>query len=765
MAHRKKAMSCWKLRSWKRTVLCSLISSLFSFLVTAASANSEKDARKELEREAKNLIAEARFLEKSGDLLIARAKYAQSEALVETKDAAEGVKHIDKEIHKKIESYLAQAAKSFSGAQFGQGANYIEQGLLLRPAEPALLFDAALVSSRSGDNARTLEYLDRASAAVYKRQDKALIQQWYTVAATGESPALLKSNEMKHLSEFNALVAKLSEAITPAEMRVAELDTLDADAPDTSSLAHPGAKSTATDSLGNSICGQMPLLERMLPTSPAALFDRANCAELEGHLPEASRLLARYLEASPKAADAVETRARIATLEALEALPEPQKTQVTRHYAVSLRALFERKYDRALRELEQSEKIAPDFAPTQWRLALFHEAMGDTKAAAEHFNRYTTLDTSEEARQRVAPHLTALDDWRKDYDDEVLQAEDIITGMLQRGLGLTFAETAAHIRSRRAMAKKEGQRGAFFHKSPIRSGGFHIPYDYAREEFRIAAEHLQSALAIFPLGAEANQLMAIVSLQANDGRSAIANFDAVASQNLPVSFYAEIRGEHADTAAKCEVRPGELRLIYLAKLDKKGNAQPAGAPAGDDSLGNLTPDPQDTVPADMGKTETRVIKITDMQKLETKGSVVVIKLANSEISLSPIYMTDEPPYEGPPSRRFANTYTRMFIRYADLEDAKLGTEGFTGWEKTKITYHFAMSAYNIATAAGPMGGIQIATEAYKISRLVQRTVSALRVAPSELRKRLVEEHGVFEAPAFKAIPLGPTPVEFRSVLN
>jgi tetratricopeptide (TPR) repeat protein len=765
MAHIKKAISGRKLRSWKRTVLCSLLSSLLSFLVTPASANSEKDAKKEMEREARALIAEAQFLEKSGDLLLARAKYAQSEALFETKYASEGVKHIDKEIHKKIESYLAQAGKSFSGAQFGQGANFLEQGLLLRPAEPALLFDAALVSSRSGDNARTLEYLDRASAAVYKRQDKALIQQWYSITTTGESPALLKGNEIKHLTEFNTLVSKLSEAITPAEMRVAELDSLDADAPDTSPQAHSGAKSPAADSLGSSICGQMPLLERMLPSSPAALFDRANCAELEGHLPEASRLLARYLEASPKAADAVETRARIATFEALEALPEPQKTQVTRHYAVSLRALFERKYDRALRELEQSEKIAPDFAPTQWRLALFREAMGDTKAAAEHFNRFTTLDTSEEGRQRVAPHLTALDDWRKDYDDEVLQAEDIITGMLQRGLGLTFAETAAHVRSHRAMAKKEGQRGAFFHKSPIRSGGFHIPYDYAREEFRIASEHLQSALAIFPLGAEANQLMAIVSLQANDGRSAIANFDAVASQNLPVSFYAEIRGEHADTAAKCEVRPGELRLIYLAKLDKKGNAQPAGAPAGDDSLGNLTPDPQDTEPADTGKTETRVIKITDMQKLETKGSVVVIKLANSEISLSPIYMTDEPPYEGPPSRRFANTYTRMFIRYADLEDAKLGTEGFTGWEKTKITYHFAQSAYNIATAAGPMGGIQIATEAYKISRLVQRTVSALRVAPSELRKRLVEEHGVFEAPAFKAIPLGPTPVEFRTALN
>jgi len=259
--------------------------------------------------------------------------------------------------------------------------------------------------------------------------------------------------------------------------------------------------------------------------------------------------------------------------------------------------------------------------------------------------------------------------------------------------------------------------------------------------------------------------MAIVSLQANDGRSAIANFDAVAGQNLPVSFYAELRGEQGDRAVKCEVRPEELRLIYLAKFDKKGNAQPAGAPAGDDALGNLTPDPTHTDPADMGKTETRVIKISEVQKLETKSSQVIIQLANAQLAFSPIYMTEEPPYEGPPSRRFANTYTRLFIRYAGLEDAKLGTEGFTGWEKTKITYELAQSGFNIATSGDAMGAVEIAMEAYKISRLLQGTAAALHVQPTALRQRLLEEHSVFEAPSFKAIPLGPIPADFRTALD
>ena len=47
--------------------------------------------------------------------------------------------------------------------------------------------------------------------------------------------------------------------------------------------------------------------------------------------------------------------------------------------------------------------------------------------------------------------------------------------------------------------------------------------------------------------------MGLVFLQANDGHSAIRSFDVVASQGLPVAFYAEMRGHKQDQAVKCEL--------------------------------------------------------------------------------------------------------------------------------------------------------------------------------------------------------------------
>jgi hypothetical protein len=88
------------------------------------------------------------------------------------------------------------------------------------------------------------------------------------------------------------------------------------------------------------------------------------------------------------------------------------------------------------------------------------------------------------------------------------------------------------------------------------------------------------------LGAEANQLMGLVFLQANDGRSAIKSFDGVASQSLPVAFYVEMRGRKQDRAVKVELNRDGLRLIYLSSYDKNGNLAPPGKPAGEDGLGS-----------------------------------------------------------------------------------------------------------------------------------------------------------------------------------
>jgi len=52
----------------------------------------------------------------------------------------------------------------------------------------------------------------------------------------------------------------------------------------------------------------------------------------------------------------------------------------------------------------------------------------------------------------------------------------------------------------------------------------------------------------------------------------------------------------------------------------------------------------------------------------------MLKLAQQDVYLSPIYLPSFTPVEGPQARRFANTYTRLFVRCPGLEDSKMGTE-------------------------------------------------------------------------------------------
>jgi outer membrane protein assembly factor BamD (BamD/ComL family) len=57
-------------------------------LVGAADGNTEKDQKKQLESQAKTLIAQAQAVEKSGDLIQARKLYGQSQSLIDLKPAA-----------------------------------------------------------------------------------------------------------------------------------------------------------------------------------------------------------------------------------------------------------------------------------------------------------------------------------------------------------------------------------------------------------------------------------------------------------------------------------------------------------------------------------------------------------------------------------------------------------------------------------------------------------------------------------------------------
>jgi hypothetical protein len=76
--------------------------------------NLEKAHKKELESQAKAVIAEAKSLENSGQLAEARIKYAESQAMIEMKEASEAIKHLDDEIHKRVKEALSQSRKLYT---------------------------------------------------------------------------------------------------------------------------------------------------------------------------------------------------------------------------------------------------------------------------------------------------------------------------------------------------------------------------------------------------------------------------------------------------------------------------------------------------------------------------------------------------------------------------------------------------------------------------------------------------------------------------
>jgi hypothetical protein len=118
-------------------------------------------------------------------------------------------------------------------------------------------------------------------------------------------------------------------------------------------------------------------------------------------------------------------------------------------------------------------------------------------------------------------------------------------------LSFNGSESRSALRVKRARVKKKGDEG----KARSRIGGFAIPFAYAQQQLSRASDHLQIALALFPLGAEANELMGLVFLQANDGHAATKSFDVLASQSLPRFVLRRIARSQARSGRKVPAKP------------------------------------------------------------------------------------------------------------------------------------------------------------------------------------------------------------------
>jgi tetratricopeptide (TPR) repeat protein len=413
-----------------------------------AAENLEKTQKKALEAQVKSMAAEAESLERAGQLAEARTKYAESQALIEVKDVTDALKHLDEEIQKRVKNALSDSRKLYESRKFREAATSLDQAMKLQAFQPVLAYDLALCYHQLGERGQALEYLGKAKAGTADPKQKQKLLQMLTFFTTGESGLSLNESDKDRVTRVNHLVDSIGLEASLEDEAGEETSFTEAETPSSQPVSqapltlntNPAASphSHTNVSHRSSLCNALGELKGTLGASPSTTFNLANCAETNGRPAEAVRLLQKYLEMTPNTLDAGEVHNRITDLQALLTLPGQNGVDIRRLYASAYGSLAERKYDRALADFNKAGELAPEFALTKWKLALFYEALGDIDRARENFTRYQQLTSDQSAKDEANLHLTTLDAKRSKYDEEIDEAEDIVADLFNRSMNLTF---------------------------------------------------------------------------------------------------------------------------------------------------------------------------------------------------------------------------------------------------------------------------------------------------------------------------------------
>jgi tetratricopeptide (TPR) repeat protein len=507
---------------------------LLVFPISLAVAQSSQPDQKDLEAQAKQLVAEGKALEKQGKLAEARDKYIDAEGVAPNGDALSGIGRIDDEQKQQVESLLAEAHRLYDDGKFSQSIEQLQHGLELQPGNAALHYDLALGYLKLDDRGNAALHLDLAIGMLPDENERLeLLEQRSTVlmGVTAPEPA---GEAKKNLTTFNE--SYLQEDRDPGDTKVA----------------------------GGSLCDQTTALTGASPANPAVAFNSAKCAEENAHPEEGAQRLADYARLAPKALDLTEEQLQERSLLSLASLTGEPGQVVRQHYATASRYLDYRRYDRAIAEYEVAAQAAPDYPETQWQLALLYEAYGDTAKAREHFTLFQQLESDPARKNEAGVHLSNIEGRRAVYDANVIEAREIMTGLLLPSLGIK-AEGSKH---KTKLSYRQWRWASARYKEATRATE-KLPEPFVQRELSRAREDLNAATELFPLGPEANEVLALIDLQGNDWPGAFRNYDAVASQSFPVSFYAQVnsaRDSKVVRATKVEIGTDAVRLVYLSTL-------------------------------------------------------------------------------------------------------------------------------------------------------------------------------------------------------
>jgi tetratricopeptide (TPR) repeat protein len=733
--------------------LLGLVLLLVSPIPWASDQNAQAD-KKQLEAQAEQLIAEGKAFEKAGKLSEARDKYVDSLEVVSTGDALNAVKEIDEKEKQQVESILTEAHRLYDLGKVSDSQQQLRQGLAMRPAHPALHYDLALCYLKPGDRANAALQLDQAVGSLPNRKERIELLEFQSTVLMGTDPPAANADAKNTLAGFNE--AYLAEDRDPGDTKARG---------------------------GGGLCDRTKALSDAFSTNAAVVFNSAKCAEQDAHPEVAARQLDDYLKLAPNALDRADAELFRENLRSLAALDGDPGKLIRQHYANAARYLDYRRYDRAMTEYQQAAQALPDYSQTSWQLGLLYEAFGNVPKAREQFARFQQLTPDGARKSDADVHLSNLEGRRAIYDANVDEAEEILSGLLANAMGLDI-EGSKH---KTKLSYRQWRWASHRYKEATRATVM-LPEPYVERELNRSRQDLDGASELFPLGAEAQELLALISLQGNNWPEALRSYDAVASQGLPVSFFAQVNSAHDSKevrATKVEIGPDGVRLVYLSSYDpKKRVSAPPAKPAGDDNMGNLV------VSADHppdSEAEALTIRTDDLKAIETDKNFVVLKLAKDRIYLAPLNLLSEAPFEGGASRSYGNEYTRLFSRYLGYETAKLGKEGMTAGEKFRLGFEIA----RIGMAVGMMGvgapaaygsamhmaRLAHALQVYRTYRSVARGVHMadvsdaatrladdLQMAATALERNILDQQRAIVGTQFKIIPTQQTPLKFREKL-
>jgi tetratricopeptide (TPR) repeat protein len=676
--------------------------------------------KKQLEERAKQTAEEAKTLEAKGQLKAAEEKYLAAEAVITTHEGSAGLYRVQQEETKKVQSLLKESHGLYDAGKTQEALAKLEEAHGLDVGNPSILYNLALCHAKLGDKVKAIADLDQC-LQILPEDDKnrGLLEQLKSSLVTGENPSQLTPEIKSKIENFNS--SALAETKTSNEPPESE-------APKPTS---PEAKSTASPP-----CSQLKELEPSLPKSPAVLFNLAKCAEEEGRQDDALRYLNQYLESAPSALDSDDVRLRVTTDTSLTKLSGHEGQQVRDLYASAAREIDLHKYGRAIEDLLKAEQLIPDYATTKWRLALLYEASGNITKAHDYYSSYQALEPSEDGKKEAAAHMGNLVTEKSQYDEAVKEGRAVLNPLLLKAMNLDHQAPSGS-------------------QSSGASAANNMSYAYVRDKLDEARRKLDPAAAIFPLGAEVNELLAIIYMQGNNPTAALRCYDIVASEHLPVSFYGTVFTTHNKKTVrdvKVELFRDDARLIYLSSYDlKKKKFEPAVKPAGTDSLGNLIVGHADDTATGA---EDASWKTADLKGVETKNNYVALNTGNDEIFIRPLNMTSETPYQGIPARKFGNTYSRLFLRYMGYDNTKLGPEHMTGGEKFALGMTFA--AAGMGGYAAFAGG-----SAYMMTTQLMFSMYAVNSALNTLRANRADQAQLIQGNDFKIIPSQSFDLAFR----